>query len=99
MDFAAGEPSGGLLQNYVVIDTNRKVFYDLEGDVKRCLLCKTRKDTKYTLRGKCEDSLLGTIFSLISKVQVYHLKCLDTTLYALMSEGYLTFKSLTTVIR
>ena len=59
LDFSAGEPSGGLLQNDVVIDTNRKAFYDVEGDLKRCLACTSRKDAIYTLRGKCEDSLLG----------------------------------------
>ena len=82
MDF--DDPSGGVLQNYVVIDTNRKVFYDVGEDIKRCLACMSRKDTTYTLRGKCEDSLLGTVFSftlefqvLLSEIFRYHIICIN----------------------
>ena len=66
LDFAVGQPNGGRTQNVVSLNTKYKKLDDSASDrsTRNCVSCMSLKNTTYTLRGTCEESLLGNLTTI-----------------------------------
>ena len=59
LDFAAGNPNGGQKYNIATFYIEDKKLRDWNPEKRFCVSCMGLKNTTYTLRGICKDSLLG----------------------------------------
>ena len=63
LNWLEGQPNGKRKQNHVAVDMNSFLIDDV--DIKKfCVVCSISDSTMLTLRGACQESVLGSVLCI-----------------------------------
>ena len=65
-----GQPNGGVLQNFLAINLETRLYNDRSIDHFGCTICDFDQLTEFSLLGVCDDSFLGKVTYRVSQKKV-----------------------------